>query len=528
MLVREGSPEEMAASGEISEHACAVDSPVGMSSYATGGGGVTFERKVAVLYLAHLLTGDGAVEIGDGRQVVSVAFQQAPRYRVDDLVVRAERPGEAKPSLVLALGIRRSPRIVLSDESTRSLLRNFLRDVIDVVDAPPTGIEHRLGLVVAGPQPHAQQLRTLADYAADQMDAPGFFELIRTPNAVPRAVQGRLVQLEKLFRHALEDLSGTEAEATFVEQRTWELLSRLTVLMPRLESPDETDWWTVQNSLRRFARGSDLAGASRLRDRLLALAGEYSPKAAHVDLKTLRRDAHETLDTTARRHQQGWRALNHLHDRSLAPVRDEITASDGARRIRLERGDLAAELFAAAADATAIVVTGESGVGKSALAVRALASAGAANPEAVQVLCVNLRHLPDRTLSFENELGCPLAELLSELSAPQRLLVVDGADAAGEGWGDTFRYLVDAARECDIKVIAVCAVDTKELVGSTLTEQVGARVAEHLVPPLTDAELLQVSEAFPELTDLLANPRSREVLEASRKCGFWVCWCRLG
>jgi hypothetical protein len=54
-----------------------------MSPYSTGGGGVTFERKVAVQYLTHLLIGDGAVELGDGRFVVSVAFQQAPEHWVE-------------------------------------------------------------------------------------------------------------------------------------------------------------------------------------------------------------------------------------------------------------------------------------------------------------------------------------------------------------------------------------------------------------------------------------------------------------
>ena len=44
----------------------AIESAAGMSPYATGGGGVTFERKVAVKYLAHLLVGDGAVEFGNG------------------------------------------------------------------------------------------------------------------------------------------------------------------------------------------------------------------------------------------------------------------------------------------------------------------------------------------------------------------------------------------------------------------------------------------------------------------------------
>ena len=367
-------------------------------------------------------------------------------------------------------------------------------------------------LVVAGPQQRVAQLGKLAAHAAVQMDAPGFFELIRTPGNFSAKVQNRLVQIEKIVRHALEDPSGAEVDAALVEQRTWELLSKLNVLMPRLESPDETDWSAVLNSLTEVARDSDLDGAFRLRDRLVSLASEYSPTAARVNRTLLQRDAHEALDTAARRHQRGWRALNHLHERALASVRDEITASDDNRRFCLDRTVAAAELFAACADATAVVVTGESGVGKSALAVRSLAGTGAADPNAVRALCVNLRHLPDRTLSFESELGCPLAELLGELSALQRLLVVDGADAVGEGWGDAFRYLVDAARECDVKVVAVCALDTMELVWSMLTEQVDTKVAEHLVPPLTDAELVQVAEAFPELTDLSANSRAREVL----------------
>ena len=143
----------------------ASESAVGMSPYATGGGGVTFERKVAVQYLAHLLVGDGAVELGDGRHVVSVAFQQAPDYPVDDLVVAAGRPEEREPSLLLALGVRRKPNLVLSDESTQKLIRDFVHAVIN---APAGGPEHRLGLVVAGPQQHAEQLSELASTGSNQ------------------------------------------------------------------------------------------------------------------------------------------------------------------------------------------------------------------------------------------------------------------------------------------------------------------------------------------------------------------------
>ena len=480
-----------------------------MSPYATGGGGVTFERKVAVQYLAHLLVGDGATELGDGRCVVSVAFQQAPDHPVDDLVVHAKRPDELQPSLVLALGIRRSPEFVLSDESTRKLIRQFVRAVID---SPTDGPEHRFGLVVAGPQQHAEQLAELAGLAAAQMDAPGFFDLVRTPRTFDAGIQGRLDQLVKLVKHALDDLGVPEADTALVQQHAWQLLAGLTVSMPRLESPDETDWSAVANSLIPVARGSDLTGASRLRDRLVTLASEYSPTSARVNLTLLRRDAHAMLDPTTRRHQQGWRALDHLHNGALASVRDEITASDGARRVRLDRSVAAAKLVASTADVAAVVVSGESGVGKSALALLGLTAAGAADPDSVQALCINLRQVPKLTVELEATLGCSLSTLLGELGAPQRMLIVDGADAVAEGMDDAFRYLVDAAQGSAVKVIAVTSVDSKQVVRNTLAERFGAEVTEYAVAPLIDTEIDEIVRTFTELSYLNANPRSRELL----------------
>ena len=493
-------PEEYAAGS-------GVVAAAGVSPYATGGGGVTFERRVAVQYLAHLLVGDGASELGGDFQVVSVAFQQAPGQPVDDLVVNAARLGELQPSLELALGVRRSPRLVLSDESTRKLIRQF---VSAVIKAPTEGPESRLGLVVAGPQPHAEQLAHLAGLAMAQMDAPGFFDLVRTPGKVNAGVRKRLDHLEELVERALHDLGVTEADTSLVQQRVWQVLARLTVCMPRLESPDESDWSTLTNSLIPIARGSDLTGASRLRDRLFDLASEYSPKSAQVDLPLLRRDAHTALDPTVRRHQLGWRTLDHLHTRALASVGDEITASDDARRVRLDRRTAAGELLATAASAPAVVVSGDSGVGKSALALLGLTAA--ADPVNMQMLCINLRQVPKLTVQFEKTLGCPLSTLLSELSASRRMLVVDGADAVVEGWGDAFRHVVGAAQESGVKVIAVASIDSKEVVQDTVTEKFSTGVKEHTVLPLMDTEIEELVKTFGELRKLYANPRSRELL----------------
>ncbi len=486
-----------------------VTAPKAMSPYATGSGGVTFERKVAVTYLAHLLVGDGAAELGHERRVVSIAFQQAPDHAVDDLVVTAARADEIEPSLVLALGARRAPDLVKSDESTQKLIRHFVRAVIN---APADGPEHRFALVVAGPQRQAKQLAILADLAVAQMGPTEFFDLVRTPKKFSADVRGRLDQIEGLVKWALADLDVIDPATAHVQRRTWELLSRLTVLMPRLEAPDETDWATVVNSLIPVARGGDLDGASRLRDRLVALANEYPVNAATVDLTVLRRGAHSALDSSIRRNQQGWQALAHLNKQALSSVHHDITGADGSRRVHVDRRDVAAPVIASASTDTAVVVHGESGVGKSALVFRAATSAEAGDPGSPQVVCTNLRHLPGTTLEFEHLLGCPFSILLAELSAPQRLLVIDGADAVAEGMLEQLRYLVDAARSAHVGVIAITADDNKQVVLDTVSERFGADVVEHVVPGLTHAQVAEVVRTFKELANLAENPRSRELL----------------
>ena len=92
------------------------------------------------------------------------------------------------------------------------------------------------------------------------------------------------------------------------------------------------------------------------------------------------------------------------------------------------------------------------------------------------------------------------------------MLFVDGADAVNEGMDDAFRHLVDAAQGSDVKVIAVTSVDSKQVVRDTLTERFGADVTEYAVAPLTDTEIDEIVKTFTELSNLNANPRSRELL----------------
>ena len=477
----------------------------GSSPYATGGGGVTFERKVAVQYLARLLTGDGASELGDGRCVVGVEFQQAPTFPVDDIVVKAACPSDTVPPLVLALGIRREPKIVKSDATTRKLIGQYVRAA---VAEPPDGHELLLGLVVSGQQPHAEQLAHLANIAASQRDTTAFFDLLQTPGKFDSTLRGRLDQLRQLVEYTLHDLGDKEFDA---RQRTWQLLSKLKVLMPRLESPDEIDWAGVVNGLKAVGPSADLIVASSIRDRLIALADDYAPKAATVNREMLRRDLHAAgVITTGR--EQDRQTLDSLDRLARQSVRTEIAEVSGGRSIQLDRSAAARELLEVVSGADTVLVTGESGVGKSALAVMGLAAIADADKDRLQVVCVNLRRVPKPSLSLEADLGTPLATLLAELSAPQRLLVIDGADAATEGWDDALRYLSCAAADSEVKVVAVTANDSTAVVRDILTQSTKTCAVEHVVRPLDDSDMAKIVDTFPQLRHIRANPRSRELL----------------
>ena len=475
------------------------------SPYSTGGGGVTLERRIGALYLAQLLTGDTSPELGDDGAIVSVAFQQAPRVSVDDLVVTVSRPGETEPSVELAIGIRRRPNLVRSNGDAQTLFGQYVQAL---VDAPDDNREHRLALVVAGRNTHAEQLSELCAHARTQVDALAFFELLSEPGRFAQGLVNRLEHLSALVSAAPHPVEMVIADGG--RGMTWRLLRRLWVLTPRVEEPDTTDWIHAQNRLAAVARGRDLGAAHHLLDRLEVLAGQYGPAAAVVDLSSLRREVHSLLEPGQRRHTRAWLLLEHLQQEARAAVRDEIRPV-GASAFRVDRTASAEAIIAATANARALVVDGESGVGKSSLVLRAAAEADEAGDAGV--VSLNLRHLPERPLDLVSVLGSSLADVLSEMSAPLRLLVVDGADAATESRSDVFSYVVDAAHTAGVCVIAVSTSEASQVVRDIVSQRIGTDdVAPYTVGGLNDTELDEVIVAFPQLARLGANERSRELL----------------
>jgi hypothetical protein len=112
-------------------------------------------------------------------------------------------------------------------------------------------------------------------------------------------------------------------------------------------------------------------------------------------------------------------------------VRAEIASVDGSRAIQVDRSVAAAELLSATrSEDAAVVAHDDSGVGKSALVIRAVTGA----TPTLQKQCASIDGIfPRRLWPSATSLSTPLAKLLAELSGPARLLVIDVADAISEG-----------------------------------------------------------------------------------------------
>lgn len=492
---------------DVSHSAVTVSGRSASSPYSSGGGGVTLERRIGALYLAALLTGETAPELGDSRAVVAVRFQQSPRAPIDDLVIDAARPDETEPSLQLAIGIRRRPDVVPSDEDTQKLIVEFVRALFN---APSDGREHRFALAVAGRQTHAEQIAELASLARNQMNATAFFDLVEEEGRFARELRNRLGYLRAMVGTALSTLKVENGDDALARDTTWRLLIRLHVLMPDVEEPNVSDWGGAQNRLVPVARGRDLVGAGNLLERLETLAGQYGPSAATVDKTVLRRAVHSLLDIGRWRTGHAWELLNHLQRAARVP--DRLGGVDGTG-LHLDRNAEGIAIIAATDDAAAMIVSGESGVGKSALVMDAAAAAVRGDVGETDIVLLNLRQLPQRSFELLSQLGCSVDALLADLSAPRRLLIVDAADAATEGWNDVLAYLVEAARASDVGIIAVTSNEGRQVVHDIVASRLdGAAPASHVVETLSDAQLDEIATRFPSLDRLLGNARSRELM----------------
>jgi KaiC/GvpD/RAD55 family RecA-like ATPase len=458
-----------------------------LNPYAGGGGGSTLGHRIATSYLADMLLGDGRPET-EGLPVVKVAFQTNPAHPVDDMRVEAEG-GDVR--VVVHVAARRSPKFAKNDAKTAKLVGTLL-DQVDTF-----GEEHRAYVAVAvaaltNPQREVQRLAVLA---RDNATESAFYDQVHEPE--------RHSGYAKRYDHLTGLVQKARSKATEEEVRglVWSLLKRLWVLDFRVEPDDETDWVKIANNLNRLARPGK-SGADVRNDLHSARATQFDQEGTEVDRVLLMRKLHPVLAAGAARSKTAWEQLSVEQNSAMVAVRHDLAGDVVLPRTAL-RTEVQAELALAGIAQGAVLVTGESGTGKSALTLSAAKSLAAAN-ENFHYVVLNLRRTRDSAAALAHDLGMALSDVLREMSAPSRILIVDAADGALEGRGPLLRELASAAHEAEVGLALVTAETAVEDAAATLVG-IYTDPRRFEVSGLNDAELHAVGVKVPAIAGALRN-----------------------
>lgn len=466
---------------------------LGSSPYATGGGGVSLAHRIAAVYLASILTGERRTEASE-LPIRQVSFQTGPAHPVDDLLLVCS---DGTTEITMAVACRATPNFVQSDEQTVKLVGSLL-DEVTKFDTPT----HQVAVAVAGWSNQGRHLATVCDIARGNATAATFKASLDVDKRWSKQIRDRLDQFLLMVNLATNQ-TKTEAE---VLQLAFTLLSRLHILGFAVQSPDESDRTAVASSLDSVA--ADTANGVNLRDRLEVEATRYDRVGAVVDLNLLRRDLYTLLKTSLSRNNQAWKALAEHRRVAAASVR-HVIGGDSTLQLEISFADRRDQLTAAirevGTETAALVVSGESGTGKSALTLSAIAQLEAEDPTGFEALVVNLRALPQTGMEIGAAIGASMADVLSELSAPTRVLVIDAADASLERSASVLSDLVLAAAQAGVGVIAVASDTAREFVYEQMTLGFDNAIASFTTQPLGDTEIKAVAEHFPLLRPVLRN-----------------------
>jgi len=480
------------------------------SPYSTGGGGTALEHRYGAVLLSYLLTEDPVPLLGDDVVLEEVHFQAASAGSpVDDFVLTGLAPDGSRRRLSLA--VRRAPSFVPSDDPTVTLLADFLKVVTSHWTEVSVG-QWRLGLVVSQRSRSIEEVEALCEIARAAGNASEFGPEVASPGRTTARVRARLQHLTAAITKASESLGPAGAPSTGL---TWRLLSHLGVTVVHLEGTDESSRTQAVARLRSATNDGNQRAADSLFGRLVELAQRYGPTASRVTLAGLRRDlaGFPLARVTSSRRQ--WEILERLGERAFD--RTGFRLQRATTSLELPRSTLLDELsdrLGSERTSSTIVVQGDPDVGKSSLVLRVsrrLRDLGS------EVVILSLRDLPSRIAEFEAQLGSDLDSVFaSAATGVGRVLVVDGAEAVLEGQDLALQDLATAALRQGFAVVAVSRSDGAKPVVETLgtaCQNTGlSEPGTFDVPPLTDAEMTEVGDAFPAVSHLLTDPRTLRLL----------------
>ena len=446
------------------------------SPISTGGAGTTYEQHVGAVFLTCLLTGARPMIFKRSR-VVRMGFQTRHLgWKTDDLLVECSTDGGEirKMAVQVKFGTNIRPSSARFAETIRGFWEDFHADRFSPA---------RDALVVATvpDSPSAGWLERLAKCARDSSDVGDFEQRLGTGGSAPSGA--------KRCRRAIRSILD-KAGSGVTDEELWRFLKVVYVYYFDLATSTNQSEGFAKCLLENLATGSDPAGdAEATWNELVEFAADGAHGGHMVDRDSL-------PDTALKRHGAVLSsALGRLSDHSRVVL--ESISSTIAETVTLPREEKIAEAVRAVKKNQAVILTGGSGYGKSALAKEVV------QRHAEGHTCLSFRAKDFAKSSIESALQGQLSagQFESLLGQNGVLIHVESLEHLLEhSTRDAFSDLITiAGRHPNVRLLLTCRDQAIPSAISAFFERSSVGYIKVRVPPLDAKEMQQVKDRLPRL-----------------------------
>lgn len=407
---------------------------------STGGGGYTFEDKVAAWFVAQMLA--RSLPLGERcGAVAEIHFQtRESGWLLDDLL------------LILAGGDVRC-RCALSVKSNTQFTRNgfpedFVQDIWEqwrgVAGSDFNPLQDRLGLVL----PRVSDIVWVAfeelQNQAAETTPERIVKRLEPGSRLASALQRKIFDSIRSPKNQLPSEPPSQAEAA-------KLLARLNVFAVNFVAQASNDLSEAINLCSTLTESRTLLEGKRLWKLLIELAAANRAPGGHLNLPKVIAELRGKIGLRDYPdYETDWTMLHRISSENASSVRRTVGAT-----IHIDRTPLKNEIAAALAQQKKVVVAGESGSGKTGVVAELLTDLGNQN----RIIWLNPSQLDQSgqlQLARELTLQHPLQILIQASPIVEGTLVIDGLEQLGGNSKSRAFELIKLADSNGWRVLLTC------------------------------------------------------------------------
>ena len=467
---------------------------------STGGGGTTFEHQVAASFLSLVLT-HSYIPVFPGA-VAAKLHLQAGRlgWKLDDFLVEAVEQGTIPRKL--AAQVKRSFTLSEGDEDC---CQTMLAAWADFHNASLFNRAYDALLLIV----HLGTNRILGDFtwllqqARTSTTAADFAQRL--------AGQGTLNRRCKGDYDALKSILAKGAGAAIDDAELWAFLRCFYVLSYDLTSSGANTEAGIRTLLAQLATGGEPADAAATT--WAELKGLVS-QGAGTGASYTRADLPPAMQ--ARHHPVG--TIEHHAITAIRAHSDVVlgrVADAGAQGLWFARTNTATDAAEAVEDSRVTLIVGPAGGGKSVLAKRLIVAAGE-NVFTLVFAAEEFRAAHIDNVLANAQIGVNWKTLRSLLALqPKKVILLEGLERLLESddRGALNDLLHTVAEDPSFHLVMTCRDYHAQTIEWVMLGPNNLSIKQVIVPELTDAELDQALEAFPQLAAPLSSPPLRRLLK---------------